>query len=910
MPDWKQYVRERLPRMGLNAAREAEVVEELAQLLEDRYEEARAEGCDHAAAFVRATAKFPSGAQLAHQILSSERSLAARLPETWQPAALECHLEQTRRTRMFLDMWQDVRYALRTLRLNPGFSVIALLTLALGIGANAAIFSVVNAVLLRNLPFEHSERLVQIWETTAKGTTSVAYPNFLDWRTQSTSFEELSAVSADVLTISGGESAERINTEVVDDAYFRLLGAHAAMGRLFTREELAKPMIAPVAILGHGLWQRRFGGRADVLGKTITANEAVFTIVGVLPEGFRGYTGEGELWLPFTMRDALWPQVARFNFLGDRIIHWHRVLGRLKSGVTLEQAKTELNGIAARLAQAYPKTNDKRGVDLAFARDRLTAGMRPALLVLLGTVGLVLLIACANLANLLLVRLTSRQREIAIRLAMGAGRARVARQLVTESLLLAILGGLCGMLAARWGLDALVAMLPITPPRFAQIGLDPMVMLFTFGLCLLTGAVTGLLPVIQALRPEISKALKEGAPSNTGSQHWMRGAFVTGEIALALVLLVGAGLMLQSFERLLREDPGFNAERVLMLRFDVPEGRYVGVQRSQFTEVVRERLRALPGVQAVGMTYTNPLAWEGVGFSYAAEGVQWDPQDSVLGHQVTPDYFRTLRIPLLAGREFTERDTMDAAQVAIVSEAFAQRVFHSNDVLGRRMKLAAPDSQVPWMEIVGVAGNVKVRSLRQSRSEEPVVYTPLLQSRVIVGLTVLVRTQGEPAAVFASLRNAIHQLDPQIAVFGVTTLRERMGEDARDTHSYAMLISLFATLAVALAGVGIYGVMAHMVGQRTREIGLRMALGALPSDALALVLRQGTKLAVIGVIFGVAGAVAASRLLRTLVFGVSVTDATTYAFASLLLLGIALLGCAIPAWRAARLDPLRALRHE
>jgi len=910
MPDWKQFVRERLPRLGLRAVREAEVVEELAQLLEDRYAAAREEGLDDDAARGRAIAKFPSGEELARQILAAERPLGVHVPPALRAEAIEAHAFQTREGRMFHDFLQDIRYAFRTLLRSPGFALVAILTLALGMGANTAIFSVVNGVLLQALPFEHSDRLVILWETTAKGTASVAYPNFLDWRAQAGSFAELAALSADVLTLSGGESAERISVEVVDDAYFRVLGARPAFGRLFTPEELGKPMSAPVAVLGHGLWQRRYGGKQEALGQTVTVNGATFTIVGILPEGFRGWTGEGELWLPFTMRDALWPQVARFNFLGDRIIHWHRAIGRLRPGVSLEQARTELNGIAARLAQAYPKTNEKRGVDLEFARDRLTSGVRPALLVLLGTVGLVLLIACANLANLLLVRLTARQREIAIRLALGAGRARLARQLVTESLLLALLGGLAGILAARWGMDGLLAMLPITVPRFAQMGLNPTVLLFTLGLCLLTGVGTGLMPVWHALRPQITKALKEGAPSSGGGQHVLRSALVTGEIAVALVLLIGAGLMLQSFQRMLHEDPGFRAERLLMLRLEVPEGSYAGVQRSQLTETVRERLRAVPGVQSIGMTYTNPFTWEGVGFSFTAEGLPEDLQDTVLGHQVTPDYFQTLRIPLLAGREFTERDTMEAGQVAIVSEAFAQRVFHSTQVLGRRIKLGASDSDAPWLEIVGVAGNVKVRSLRQSRTEEPIVYTPLLQSKVIIGLTVLARTQAEPASVFASLRSALQQLDPQIPVYGMTTMQERMGEDARDTRAYALLISLFAVLAVVLAAVGIYGVMAHMVGQRTREIGLRMALGALPADALKLVLGQGARLALLGVTLGVAGAVAASRLLRTLVFGVSVTDGFTYAMAGALLLVIALLGCAIPAWRAARLDPLIALRHE
>ena len=914
MPDWKQFVRERLPQMQLSAAREAEVIEELAQLLEDRYAAARDEGCDDATAAARAIAKFPIGEELAAQILGAERPLAARVPPAarvshWDDALAQ-HARHSGGAKMFHDLWQDVRYGLRTLRRSPGFTLVAILTLALGIGANSAIFSVVNAVLLQSLPFEHPDRLMVIWETTPKGTASVAHPNFIDWRAQANSFEDLAAFGRDILTISNSESAERINVEVADDAYFRVLGARPLHGRVFTREELSAPMRAPVAVLSYALWQRRFGGSLDVLGKGVAVGAASFTVVGILPQGFGGYFGDSELWLPFTMRDALWPQLARFDFLGNRNIHWHRSLARLKPGVSIEQARSELKGIAVRLEQAYPASNKGRSVDLQHAQKRITAGMKPALLVLLGTVGVVLLIACANLANLLLVRLTARQREIAVRLAIGAGRMRLARQLVTESTLLALLGGGAGLLLAYWGMDLLISVLPITPPRFARIGLDPAVLLFTASVCVLTGLVTGLAPVWHAIRPQIAGALKEGAATGSGGQRRLRGAFVAGEIALALMLLVGAGLMLQSFNRLLSDDPGFRADRLLLMRFEVPEARYKGVARSALSEQVREVLRATPGVDSVGLTYTDPLAWEGVGMFYEAEGVESEPRDTVLGHQVSPEYFQTLGIPLLAGREFTPRDTMDAPPVAILSEAFARQLFNRTDVVGRRIRLGPSDEKSPWLEIVGVAGNIKVKDLRQARSEEPVLYTPLQQSTVIIQLTALVRARGEPASVFASLRAAMRQLDAQIPVFGLTTMSERMIEDARDTRAYALLISLFAALAMLLAAVGIYGVMAHMVGQRTREIGLRMALGALPRDVLSMVLRHGVSLALVGVALGVVGAFAASRWLQALVFGVSVTDVFTYAAAAAVLLVIALLGCAIPALRAARMDPLRALRHE
>ena len=906
--NWKHIVRERLPRLEVSAARETEIIEELAQLLEDRYTASREEGCDEAAALAHALQKFPSGGELAAQIFAAERPLAARMPPPARAESWEPRMVATRRGRMFHDFLQDLRFGMRTLRRSPGFALIAILTLALGIGANSAIFSVVNAVMLRGLPYEHADRLVTIWETTPKGTASVAHPNFLDWRAQSKSFEDLAAWGRDTLTLTGSESAERVGVEMVDDAYFRVLGLRAAHGRVFTREELASPMQAPVALLGHGLWQRRFAGTPDALGKQVVVNGAAFTIVGILPQNFRGYFGESELWLPFSMRDAIWPQLARFNFMADRNVHWHRALGRLKPGVSLEQARTELNGIAARLGEAFPTTNAGRGVDLAYTQERLTAGIRPALLVLLGTVAMVLLIACANLANLLLVRLTARQREIAVRLAIGAGKARLARQLVTESVLLALLGGGAGLLLANWGLGALVAMLPITP-QFAQITLDGTVFAFTLALCLLTGTLTGLLPVLQALRPELSGALKEGTAAS-GTRSRVRGAFVSAEIAIALVLLIAAGLMLQSFRRMLADDPGFRPEQLAMLRFEVPESRYRGIQRSQLTEAVRERIRALPGVESAGLTYADPFAWEGVGFSVRAEGVEIDPRDSVLGHQVSPEFFRTLRIPLLAGREFAPRDSMNAPQVAIVNAAFAEKIFQTTKVLGRRISIGSPQDPGPWLEIVGVVGNTKVRSLRENADQRPLVYTPLLQSRVIINLCLLVRSERQPQTVMALLRDEFRKLDPQIPLYDLTTMIERMHTDAHDTRSYALLISLFAVLAAALAAVGIYGVMAHVVGQRTREIGLRMALGARPATVLAMVLREGALLATVGIVLGMGGALAASRLLRTLVFGVATTDVTTYALAACALLAIALVGCAVPAARAARLDPLIALRHE
>lgn len=810
---------------------------------------------------------------------------------------------------------QDLRYAVRTLSKAPLFTAIAVLTLALGIGANTAIFSVVHGVLLQRLPFPNAERLVQLQEAVGpEGQNPVSYPNFLDWKAQNHSFEQMAAYGDAEYIVNTREKSERVLGEIVTDTYFPVLGVTAALGRTFLPEENQVPGAHAVAIIGYGFWQRVYGSDPQILGKSIRVNGANFTIVGVAPRGFHGFADDSEIWIPLTMRDALWPQVAQFKFLESRDIHALRVLGLLKPGASIQQAMADMTTIAANLRQAYPKDNKDRTVVLFPARDHFVAGLRTPLLVLLGAVALVLMIACANVVNLILTRTVSRNRELAVRLSLGATNSRLLRQLLTESLLLAFAGTAVGLGLAAWGLDALVRLLPLTFPSFAGIHLDRNVLLFACVLAAGSGVLVGILPALGTSRIALAEGLKEGAKVSMGARGRKLGSvLVSAEVALSLVLLIGAGLLLQSLVRMLAGDPGFHSDHLVTMRFYVPDRAFQGDGRNRFGPNLAESIASVPGVQSAAVTFIDPFIWSGFSRGYTIEGHEaLSPAeiDQIFYQEIGPNFFSTMGIPLRSGREFDRRDQLNAPRRIVVNEAFAQRYWPRQNPIGKRMKYGPADSKNPWMEVVGVAGNSKFDSLRQVADTTPVVYGSLLQSEVIINMSLIVRTQGDPGAMIATLREAVQRFDAEVPVYNIATFADRMHENAAEARSYAILLGLFAGLALILAVVGIYGVISYWVSQRTQEMGIRVALGARRRDVLTLVLGDGLRLTGAGIAAGLVGALMVTRALQSMLFDVRATDPVTFAALSGLLLGVGLLACYIPARRATRVDPMDALRYE
>jgi putative ABC transport system permease protein len=814
-------------------------------------------------------------------------------------------------------LWQDLRFSLRILMKHPGFTSIAVLTLALGIGANTAIFSVVNAALLRALPYQDADRLVVLREAVGNvGAGAISYPNFLDWQSQNTTFEAMAAYSTDNFNLAGQDKTGRIPSELVTPDYFTVLGINAQHGRTFSPAENDSAKDSLVAVLGYGLWQRQFGGDAAVIGKTIKLNEAPFTVIGIMPEGFKGFDNQSEIWVPMAAWEVTSPQTVRFHFLSQRGIHFHRAIGRLKQQTSLAAARAEMDVIGAQLAAAYPADNKERGVALTSARDEFFGAVRQPLLVLLGAVGFVLLIACANVANLLLVRAVGREREIAIRTALGAGRMRLVRQLLTEASVLALCAGATGLLISLWSFSLLAKVLPLHLPSFVDINLDYRVLAFTSGISVLTGLALGLAPALQLSGVNLSSALKEGGRTAGTSRRgrWLRQSLVVAELALTLILLIGAGLMLKSFLRLQAVDLGFNPSNLLLLRFDVPNQKYQGAERSQVARRVVERVEALTGVEQAAVNYADLLRWGGISFGFTLEGREPVPaseQVMVPTQSVTPNYFRTLGIPLLSGRDFNWHDDAEHPLVAIVSESFVRRYFPDGDALGKRYRSGTVTTgQSPWITIVGVVGDIRMESILREPASTPLIYTASLQGDVVISLGLLVRTSVEPLSLVNSVREELYGFDKDMPVYGAATVAERIDDQSTQTRSYSLLIGLFAALALLLATVGIYGVLAYSVTQRTHEIGVRIALGARAGDVVRLMIRQGLTLAVIGVGIGLAGAVAASRLLKSVLFNVSATDLTTFALLPLVMLAVALVACWIPARRATRVDPMTALRCE
>jgi predicted permease len=805
-------------------------------------------------------------------------------------------------------LWQDLRYSGRMLLKHPGFTLIAVLTLTLGIGANTAIFSIVNAVLLRPFPYESPERLMIPGEsfTGTRGGRSLTYPNFADWKDERKVFEGASVVrSNENYNLTGAGEPERLQGRLVSAGFFALLGIKPLLGRDFVAED-DRPGATPTVILSHGVWRRRFGEDQQIVGKQILLNNLAYTVIGVTPANFQ-YELESDVTIPIGL------SADRFKSRGaDPGIS---AVVRLKPNVTLQQAEAELEVIYSRLQQQYPEVNTGRRVYLTPLHESFVGSVRQPLLILLGSVGLVLLIACANVANLLLVRSSARRREISVRVALGASGWRITRQLLTESIVLAAIGGVLGVLLAHWGTRFIAYQLPDSIPRLLEANVDLRVLGFTLGVSLLTGLLFGLAPALQASRLNLTESLKEGDRGSSGTRQRLRSVLVVSEVALTLTLLVGAGLLIQSFRRVLKVDPGFDPENVLTMQVSVnnPDGRQV----ANFFQQLQENVRRLPGVTSVAVSNGLPL------------GVANNPIFIVLGrplpeqgkapgatrYTVSPDYFKTMGIDLLKGRVFNEQDTPESPQVIIIDEALAEQHFQNEDPIGKRM--AQSTSGTPSYEIIGVVRHVEHANLDgQATTRRPQFYLSFNQIPVdrLPGSTrrinVLTRTEVEPLSLTSAVRDQIAALNKDQAVFNVRTMDQIVSQSVASRRFSMMLLSVFAVVALVLASIGIYGMMSYAVAQRTREIGLRMTLGAQKGNVLRLVISQGMKLALVGVALGVVAAFALTRTMKTLLFGVSATDPVTFVGIGLLLALVALLACWVPARRATKVDPIVALRYE
>jgi putative ABC transport system permease protein len=804
---------------------------------------------------------------------------------------------------MMNSLLQDLRYGARMLLKKPGFTLIAVLTLALGIGANTAIFSVVNAVLLQPLPYKDPDRLVMIRESRLPQFPefSVSPGNFLDWKKQNTVFERLAAFNSSTFTLFGTDYPEPIRGMQVSDEFFSMLGVQPLLGRDFSAEEYQQGRDG-VVILSHGLWQRRFAGDSNVINRVLTLSGRSYTVIGVMPATFVFVRGTG-FWTPmaFTGRDAQ-----------NHGNHYIAAVGQLKPDVTVDQARTEMVAIAGRLATQYPETNTGWSVKLIPLLEYIVQNVKPFLIVLLGAVAFVLLIACANVANLLLARAAGRHREIAIRAALGAGRVRIIRQLLTESVLLALIGGTIGMLLAAWGLDLLLQLAPQNLPRMSYVSLDGRVLVFATAITLLTAVIFGLAPALQYSKPNLNETMKDAGPGSTegGRRQLVRNTLVVVEVASALVLLVSAGLLIKSFWQLQMIDPGFNPDNALTVSVALPRSKYPEEnQRVAFFQQLIEEARALPGVNAAGVSSSIPLVNDSVlGF-----GVQGRPPlptgagQSTNFYAVSGDYFKAMGIQLLRGRLFTERDTRDSSHVAVINETMARKIFPDEDPIGKRITFDSGEDNSDWFEIVGIVGDVKQYGLDETTPMQ--TYEPYTQQPQ-TSMTLVVRSAGEPTNLTAAIRNAVLQIDKEQAISDIGSLDQHLSASIAQRQFSMLLLGIFAAVALVLAAVGIYGVLSYAVTQRTHEIGIRMALGAGQRDVLRLVIGQGMLLTLLGVAAGLAAAFALTRLMTTLLFEVKPTDPLTFILIALLLLVVALLACWIPARRATKVDPMIALRCE
>jgi putative ABC transport system permease protein len=899
MPDWKAEVKARLAGLDLSPARELEIIEELSQHLEDAYEQALSRGLseDEAQRVVLTDLKMPDS--LGRELKQVER----RVPQNLLP------MGAPRRSNVIADLGQDVRYGLRMLAKNPAFTAIAVLALALGIGANSAIFSVVNAILLRPLPYKAPEQLVMIWDNAThlgfpKNTPSPA--NFLDWRQQVTVFQGMAAFAERSFNLTGVGEPERLDGRRVSANLFDVLGVRPIIGRTFVPEE-DQPG-TKVVLLNESLWKRRFGGDPSMIGRALILNNEAYTVVGVLPNSVR---------LPAfgKWRDQVWVPIAfPAEEAASRGDHFLEVIARLKPNVTLQQARAEMETIAARLAQQYPRYNSRVGAAVYPLHEEIVGNMRAALWILLGAVAFVLLIACANVANLLLARAAVRQKEIALRVALGADSARLTKQLLVESVMLSLLGGVVGLGFAYAGLRVLSHFIPPDIAHADTIAIDGKVLAFTLLIALVTGLIFGLAPASQASHFNLGETLKEGGRDSSGGVRGkrLRGSLVIAEVAVSVVLLVGAGLLINSFIHLRNLDPGFRADHLLALNLDLSEVKYPDTARRTafFDEVVR-RVRPLPGVQSVAVAGNLPFTYNGDSMGISVEGVPDPPSDQwpdVIYRAIGPGYFSTMGIPLVGGREFNDRDTLDKTRGVVISEKTAKHYWPNQDPIGKRLKPGGATDDSPWRTVIGVVKDVRQNDfIAEPKMQMYLTYKQLQQ---LVANALIVRTSVDPLSLAAPVRNAIWSIDKDQPVANIDSMENIVaGAVARQRFSM-LLLAIFAALALVLAAVGIYGVMSYTVAQQTREIGIRIALGAKRGDVLKITVKQGLKLVGLGLIIGLPSAFILTRVMSSLLFGISATDPITFFSISLVVLAVALLASYIPALRATKVDPMVALRAQ
>ena len=897
MPDFKTEIRARLFSSGLSPTRELEIIEELSQHLEDEFEDKVNLGASEAEA-TRALLD-DLGDRLSRELQRVER------PVPQNPVQMGA----SRKANFIGDVMQDVRFALRLFAKNPAFTAIAVLALALGIGANSAIFSVVDALLLRPLPYKNPEQLVMVWENAThmgfpKDTPSPA--NFLDWRQQANVFTGMAACSERAFNLTGVGEPERLDGRRVSANLFDVLGVTPIIGRTFVPEE-DQPG-TKVAILNEALWKRRFGGDPGVVGRAITLNGESYTVVGVVRSTVR---------LPAfgNWRDQVWvPLAFPAKEAATRGSHYLEVVARLKPGLALAQAQTEMQTIMTRLERQYPDVNARRGAVVAPLHEEVVGNIKPALLVLLGAVVFVLLIACANVANLLLARAAVRQKEIALRLALGADRTRLTKQLLVESVMLSLLGGAVGLGFAYAGLQLLAHLVPPDLAQADTIAINGKVLLFTISVAVITGLIFGLAPASQASHFNVNETLKEGGRDSSagGRGKRLRSTLVVAEVAVSFVLLIGAGLLINSFMHLRNLNPGFRIDHLLTLNVDLSRVKYPDTaQRITFFDEVVRRVSALPGAQSVAVAGNLPFTYDGDSMSIAVEGIPDPPVSEwpdVVYRTVGPGYFNTMGIPLVHGRDFTDQDTLDGTLAVVVSEKTAKHYWPNQDPIGKRLKPGETKSEAPWFTVIGVVKDVRQNDFLAEPKMQ--MYLSFRQLKDLEANALVVRTTVDPLSLGNSVRAAVWSVDKDQPVANIDSMEHVVARTVARQRFSMLLLAIFAGLALVLAAVGIYGVMSYSVAQQTREIGIRIALGAKRADVLRMTVLQALKLVGAGLVCGLAVAFVLTRVMASLLFGISATDPLTFISIAVVLLGVALVASYLPALRATRIDPMIALRAQ